>query len=184
MVLTRDKSQLLVIDVQERLAPAMSDSEATIAQCARLVQVAKLMDVPTTVSEQYSRGIGPTVPQVREACARDSAILEKIFFSCAREEAIGARIRELKAQGRAQLLVCGIESHVCVLQSAMDFAREGFEVFVAADATSSRASYSREMALPRMREAGISIVTVEMAAFEWLEKAGTADFRAGMALIK
>jgi nicotinamidase-related amidase len=113
-----------------------------------------------------------------------TCVLEKMSFSCMGDSAIAARLMELKAAGRRQILICGIEAHVCVLQSAIAAKAAGFDVFVAADATSSRASASKALALSRMSHAGVQIVSTEMAIFEWLAVAGTADFKALMPLVK
>lgn len=187
-------TQLLIIDVQERLLPAMAEPGAALANCIRLAQAASRLSLPITVSQQYPKGIGPTVEGLRRHLPNDAQTLDKMTFSCMRDEGLRTRIEQLASDGRDQVLVCGIEAHVCVLQTAIEIAQKGvaqkgvaqkdLHCFVAADATSSRAPASREAALARMRGAGVSIVTTEMAIFEWLGVAGTADFKALMPLVR
>lgn len=177
-------TQLLVIDVQERLLPAMAEAGAALANCILLAQAASRLSLPITLSQQYPKGIGPTVEDLRRHLPNDAQTLDKMTFSCMRDEALRTRIEQLASDGRDQVLVCGIETHVCVLQTAIEIAQEGLNCFVAADATSSRAPVSKEIALARMRDAGVSIVTTEMAIFEWLGVAGTPDFKALMPLVK
>ena len=181
MILSAPTSQLLIIDVQEKLAPAMSDAGPVIENSARLLTAARHFAMPLVVSEQYPGGIGPTVARLRDAAGEDARFFEKLAFSCGRDEAIAAH---LNAQKRRQIVIAGIEAHVCVLQSALDLKQAGYEVFVVVDAIASRQEASREAAQRRMEQAGVSCVTTEMAIFEWLGRAGTADFKALMPLIK
>ena len=181
MLLSALSSQLLIVDVQERLLPAMSAADTCLTNMVRLATSARHLGLPITISEQYPQGIGPTVPPIRAACEGAAETLTKITFSCAHDEKIAARITSL---GRRQLVICGIEAHICVLQSALAFAHAHFEVFVVADAIASRESASKEIALRRLEHAGVTPVTVEMAIFEWLGRAGTADFKTLQQLIK
>ncbi len=180
MLLERDRSLLFVVDVQERLLPAMHDGAGRVAAIGRLVEGARLLDVPVMASEQYPRGLGPTVPAVRERLG-EAPVFEKITFSCARD----ATIREaVLATGRRTLVLCGIEAHVCVLQTALDFVAEGLRVAVVEDAVDSRRPESRACALARLARAGVEVVNVEMVLFEWLERAGTDIFRAVSRLVR
>jgi nicotinamidase-related amidase len=180
MLLSALSSQLLIVDVQERLMPAMASAEPCLANILRLAKAARHLALPITVSEQYPHGLGPTLAPIRSACEGAAETLSKTTFSCGRDEAIAARI----ARGGRQLVICGIEAHVCVLQSALDFAARHCDVFVVADAVTSRETTSKEIALRRLEQAGIIPVTAEMAIFEWLGRAGTADFKALQQLIK
>ena len=173
MLMNAQSSCLLVVDVQERLAPAILDSERVIDNTSWLIKVAREVDVPVRVTEQYPQGIGPTVPSVR-ALVLDDELMEKIHFSCMESDAIR---RQLARLGRRQVIMTGTEAHVCVLQSALGLVREGYEVFVVADAVSSRRELDADVALERMRGEGIRIVTREMVAFEWLNRADTDLFR-------
>ena len=177
MLLSRDKSQLLIVDVQEKLLPAMSDPERVVERCVRLVRAARALEIPITFSEQYPSGIGPTVAPLREALGNYGAVIEKIEFSCLKNDALRDHLHELRRKGRPQVVIGGIEAHVCVTQTAIDLEDQGFEAFVVADATSSRAKSSRRLALARMLRSGVDIVDSEMVVFEWLGKAGTPEFK-------
>ncbi len=183
MLLDRGRSQLLVVDVQERLLPAMHEGAPMVENCAILMQAAHRLGIPVTISEQYRKGLGATVPRL-DALKGDAAVLEKMHFSCASDGAINTRVRTLASEGRAQLVICGIESHVCVLQSALGFAGGGLNVFVAVDAVTSRKPESVATAKARYAAERITLVTTEMAVFEWLHVAGTPEFKDLSKLIK
>ena len=172
MLMAAEAAQVLLVDVQERLLPAMANPQEVAANAALVLHAAQAMGVPVTVSEQYPKGLGPTVPALRQAAGGEP--IEKIEFSCLRNPALADRLRGL---GRRQLVVAGIEAHVCVLQTVADARAEGFEVFVVADATGSRKPESRERATARMAAAGAEIVTAEMVVFEWLGRADVPQFR-------
>ncbi len=182
-MLDKNRSQLLLIDVQERLLPAMKKAEKLAGRCAILLAAAHELEIPLTISEQYPRGLGASVAQISDA-GKEGIILEKLSFSCSRDENIRRRLDDLQKDGRDQLVIGGIEAHVCVLQSTLDLIDAGYRVFVVADAISSRKSASRKLAIARMREAGAIIINTEMAVFEWLERAGTAEFKVLSKLIK
>lgn len=183
-LIKRERAHLLVIDMQERLLPAMSGGEDALSHCARLVQAAAQLGLPITVSQQYPKGIGATVEALRQHLPNECVTLDKMAFSCMRDDALRQRIERVAAKGRDQVIVCGIEAHVCVLQTCIEITEAGLQCFVAADATASRAPASKEFALARMQAAGAMPVTTEMAIFEWLGVAGTPDFKALMPLVK
>lgn len=180
MLMKREDSQLLVVDVQERLLPVMADPDEVIGNCAILMQSARELGVPLLVSEQYPKGLGSTVEALHDL-ASPAEILPKLAFSCADDEEIAAALRSVR---RRQIVVCGIEAHVCVLQTALGLQRDGYDVFVAGDATSSRRAGNRDAAHRRLAQAGIGMVTTEMAVFEWLHHAGTPEFKTISKLIK
>ena len=184
MLLAHDKSQLLIIDVQEKLLPAMSDPERVVERCVRLVRAARALEIPITVSEQYPGGIGPTVAPLREALGNSGSVIEKIEFSCLKNEPLRERLHELRREGRQQVVMGGIEAHVCVTQTAIDLENQGFEAFVVADAVASRAKASRRLALARLLKTGVDVVDSEMVVFEWLGKAGTPEFKELLGLVK
>lgn len=187
MLIRRNDSLLLVIDIQEKLAPQIYDTETVTHNAVRLIEGARLLDVPTFVSEQYVKGLGPSVAAIREAgreiesSAVNPKFFEKTHFSCAAEPGV---IDLLRQAGRPQIIIAGSETHVCVLQSALGLLGAGFEVFLVADAASSRTPENRQAAINRMQTAGVGIVTTEMVLFEWLHKAGTDTFRTLLPLIK
>ncbi len=180
MLIDRQQSCLLVVDIQARLLPAMAQPQDVVRNAGILLRAARRLDVPMLVSEQYRRGLGTTVPELAAAIPAD-CVIEKQDFSCLGDAVFAERLRAL---GRTQAIVAGIEAHVCVLQTALDLAGAGFETFVVADATSSRSEHSRTAALERIRAGGIEVVTTEMVVFEWLKRAGTPEFKELSALIK
>jgi isochorismate hydrolase len=184
MILRRARSQLLLVDIQEKLAPAVAGLEALVAKVRMLAAAAKRLDIPITISEQYPKGLGPTLAAVREAAGNAGETFAKVHFSCIEDAALAARFASLRAAGRDQLVIAGMEAHVCVAQTALGAVREGYETFVAADAVSSRSISSKELALERLRAAGCGVIDAEMALFEWLEQAGTPEFRDLQQLIK
>lgn len=183
MLLSRERSQLLIVDVQEKLLPAMHESARLVERCAILLEAAATLGIPVTVSEQYRRGLGPTVERLHNVKG-DAPVLEKMHFSCARDQDIAARVGALAAAGRRQLLVAGIEAHVCVAQSALGFREQGLEVAVVADAVTSRHPDNVRLALDRFRANGVEVVSTEMALFEWLDVSGTPEFKSLSKLIK
>jgi nicotinamidase-related amidase len=171
-LLSRERAALVVVDVQEAFRTYASF--ASVAKsCAKLVQAARILGVPTLVSEQYPKGLGHTAPEVGLG---DEPRIEKSVFSAARAEGF-----DLK--GREQAVVCGIETHVCVSQTVHDLVERGVEVHVPADAVGSRHEVDYERGLERMERAGAVVTTVEAALFEWLERAGTPEFKAVQGLI-
>ena len=183
-ILDSTRSTLLLIDVQERLLPAMDDPAGVVSACAFLGQVAGQVGVPVVVTEQYPKGLGPTAPDLL-AVLEKPRIVQKTAFSAAREDKVMDRLRKLRSdKRREQIVIAGIEAHVCVLQTALDLRQAGFEVFVAADATSSRRIGSRDLALSRMAHANIVPVSTEMVAFEWVGDASAPSFKAVSALIR
>jgi nicotinamidase-related amidase len=142
------------------------------------LEAAKRLEIPVSVTEQYPKGLGPTVPSVQEALPPETVTLAKTTFSAARDPAIAERIAALRGSGLNQLVICGTEAHICVLQSALEFRNTGLDVFVVADAVSSRSNHSVAAACARLLHAGCHWVTTEMVAFEWMGEAATDDFRA------
>jgi isochorismate hydrolase len=159
----------------------MASPQAVEAGAARLMRAARRLGVPLLVSEQYPKGIGPTVPSLATLATPDET-LEKLSFSCAAEPAIRSRLALMGP--RRQAVLCGIEAHVCVLQSALGLIDAGWSVAVVEDAVSSRRAGDRDAGLRRLAAAGATIATAEMVLFEWLERAGTAEFRDLLKLIK
>jgi nicotinamidase-related amidase len=171
-LLNRDRAALVVIDVQEGFRPYESFAGVASA-CAKLVQAARILDVPRVVSEQYPKGLGHTAPEVG---LEDEPTIEKSVFSAARADGFDLG-------GRDQVVVCGIETHVCVSQTVHDLLERGIEVHVPADAVGSRHAIDYERGLERLERAGAVVTTVEAALFELLERAGTPEFKTVQKLI-
>lgn len=173
MLLNAEQSQLLVIDLQTKLAPAIDLSDEVERATIWMLQVAGLCQVPALATEHYPKGLGHSLPSILEWLPPD-AVLEKIYFSAWREAHIQQRLAQ---SGRRQVVVVGTETHVCVLQTVMDLLAAGYQVFVVTDAVGSRTAENKQLGLNRMQQAGAVLVSREMVAFEWLERAGTELFR-------
>jgi len=182
MLISRDISCLLVVDIQEKLLPAMQDPMLVVRNAAILMQAAARLGVPVVVSEQYPQGLGPTVAELQHLAPADS-ILAKTAFSCADDPGLRQKLADLK---RPQVIICGIEAHFCVLQTALGLTpgADKLSPVVVADATSSRTNANREAALARLRVDGVQIATTEMVVFEWLGRAGTPEFKELSRLIR
>ncbi|MBS4048821.1 MAG: hydrolase [Alphaproteobacteria bacterium] len=180
MLLSADQTLLIAIDIQERLLPAIHDGSRVQRNADILLQAANILQIPALLTEQYPKGLGRTVPQIRSA-AGDSPVLEKMHFSAWRDDAIRAHIETLH---RPSVVIAGVEAHVCVLQTALDMAGTGLGVTVVADAISSRHPDSMRVACDRMVAAGITLATTEMCLFEWLGTASHPAFKTLSALIK
>ncbi len=177
LLLDRHRSTLVVVDVQEAFATAVEGFDTLVSRAAILVQAARVLDVPVVVTEQYPRGLGSTVEPLLEHLDGVPR-LPKTVFSAARADGF-----EL-APARDQVVVCGIEAHVCVNQTVCDLTAAGRQVHVVADAVASRAAADRVVALEKMRRTGALQTSVEMAAFEWLQAAGGPEFKAIQGLVK
>jgi nicotinamidase-related amidase len=180
MLIRREQSLLLIVDIQEKLAPAINNADNVVANTIKLVHAAKHLNIPIIASEQYPKGLGRAVPALRELLPSDS-LVEKTHFSCMAEPGFSDLLRKAN---RIQIIVCGMEAHVCVLQTALDLQTSGFSAFVVADGVSSRRLESCEFGLERMRASGVTVVSTEMVLFEWIGQAGTVEFKALLPLIK
>ena len=176
MLLTAESAALLLIDLQERLMPAIYDGETVVARAVRLAEAARLLEVPIRATEQYPSGLGPTVPQL---AAYPQAILTKTTFSAAADPGFAAL---LPAGG--DVIVAGVEAHVCVLQTVLGLLPRGHRVLLVADAVGSRDPADRAAAIDRARQHGAEIVTSEMVLFEWLRDAQHPKFREVQKLLK
>jgi nicotinamidase-related amidase len=170
MVLTAEGAVLLLIDLQERLMPVIADHEVVVARAVRLAEAATLLGVPVRATEQNPAGLGPTVPPLS---GYPQAVLAKTTFSAAGEVGFAA----LLPAGSGDIVVAGVEAHVCVLQTVLDLLEAGRRVVWAADATGSRDPADRAAAIDRARRHGAEIVTSEMVLFEWLRDAKHPSFK-------
>jgi len=180
VLIDADLSTLLVIDIQAKLNPVMFDPDRAPAGAAKLLSAAHIMDVPVLVSEQYPNGLGATVDAL-QGLVPEGSVLEKTTFSCLSDDGFRESFEQLE---KSQAVLCGIEAHVCVLQTALELVARGCQVFVVADATASRTPENMDAALERIRAAGGHIVTVEMVLFEWLKHAARPEFKQISQLVK
>ncbi len=174
-----DTTALLVVDVQERLLPAIHEGEHVLEAICRMVAAAGVLEVPVVLTEQYPAGLGPTCPRLRE-CLREVRAIEKTRFSAC-VPAVASRLVEL---GRPHVIVVGIEAHVCVQQSVLDLLRMGYLPYLCADAVGSRRPLDRDTAIGRMRRAGAVVTTTESVIFELTHEAGTDLFKRVLKIVK
>ncbi len=176
--LNRERSLLLVVDVQDRINGVMADQQH-VARLEVLVAAAEVLNIPVVTTEQYPKGLGPTLVALTKVI--QSPALEKLTFSCARDPQIMA---DLDAAGRTQIVVTGIESHVCVLQTALDLQERQLTVHVPHDAVNSRRRKDKRWALDRMAAAGATITSTESVLFEWLGRCDTPEFKTVSKMLK
>ena len=176
-------SILTVIDLQQRLGGAMPAKvlNRVIFNSILLSQAAGLLDIPVLKTEQYPRGLGPTLPDVIEALPESTTAFEKMAFSCCGADGFLATVDQLQ---RRQLILVGMEAHVCITQTAIDLKNAGLEVFVVEDAICSRRLENYQNALDRLRQLAITVVTAESVVFEWIEAADHAHFKAIQKLLR
>jgi nicotinamidase-related amidase len=177
-MMNADDTALVVIDVQEKLIPLLADHKRIVWNIGRLLAAAEIEGVPALATEQYPQGLGPTVA---ELAARLPAPPAKVEFSCG---ACGELFAPLLERGIFRLLLCGIETHVCIQQSALDLLAAGFRVYIAVDAVGARRQIDHTTALARLEASGATLTTTEAAVFEWRRAAGTPQFKQLSQLIK
>jgi nicotinamidase-related amidase len=181
LALDRNTAALLVVDVQERLGAAMDPArfERSLKNTEILVESAKTLGLPILVTEQYPKGLGPTVRSIRQALSSEPTA--KVAFSCI---AVDDVARRLKESGRTQVIVAGMETHVCVFQTVRDLLAEGYVPFVPRDAVLSRTTENQETGLSLMRDAGATVTSTETVVFDLLGAAGTPEFKKLSPLVK
>ena len=177
------ESLLLCVDVKERLCAAMpKDALAQLVQNAtRLLKGAQILGIPVVVSEQYRRGLGGTIPELASLIPAGSSNLEKLEFSAWAAPALAAAIAET---GRSQIIVIGMETHICVYQTVRDLAHVGYKVHIPHDAVCSRYPENARVGLVLAERAGGVVTSTETVLFDWLHRAGSADFKAISALVR
>lgn len=169
---------LLVVDVQERLMTKIPDAAALVRNIAFLIDAARLLGLPVLATEQYPRGLGPTVPELARRLPERP---DKVGFSCC---AIPSVVETLHRQARPKVVLAGIEAHVCVLQTGLDLLDQSFRVYLPADAVASRYAIDQDMALRRLESAGAILTTCETAVFEWVGGANHPQFKAVSNLVQ
>lgn len=176
MLMKAEQSTLLLVDVQARLMPAISQGMEVVERCTLLATIAGLLEVPVIATEQVPDKLGPNVESVRELCHHT---VSKYHFDACPDGLIDAL-----PEGRQHIVIGGCETHVCMLQTALSLLDAGYKVWVVADATGSRNDFDRDVALDRLHQSGGRIVTTEMVAFEWMVDCRHPRFRDVQALIK
>lgn len=177
-LLSRDESRLLVIDVQEKFVPHLTDGPRLVANCRLLIEGARLLGVPLSVSEQNPTKLGVTVQELGDLLPAARVKMRFSSAECLLEELTAS------ASPKPQIVICGIETHVCVMQTALDLLAWGWDVYVVADAVQSRFETDRAIALQRLSAAGATLVSTESVLFEWCETAEAAEFREVSRLVK
>lgn len=180
MIIQANRSVLLLVDLQSKLAPAVANADTCLDHCRLLLSAARRLDVPIRATEHFPASIGPTVEVLRGRLVPEE-VFAKTHFDASAEPGF---TDNLKVLNRPTIVVAGMEAHVCVLQTVLGLKSRGFEPVLVADATSSRVSTSHELAISRMRHHGVDIVSTEMVTFEWLRVGGTPAFKALLPLIK
>ncbi|MGB7291859.1 MAG: hydrolase [Thermodesulfobacteriota bacterium] len=179
----RENVSLVVIDMQERLMNAIPEEkrESTIKNAALLIEAAKTFEMPITLTEQYPRGLGPTIPEIKDCVGDGFKPIEKVVFSCARSPEFRSAI---EGTHKREALICGIETHVCVLQTVIDMINDGYVLYVPADAVASRKDLDWEKGISLIEKAGAVVGTTETFVFQLLERAGTEEFKRISKLLK
>jgi len=172
--LNKSKTALLIIDIQDRLAAIMKQKEAVVTNCLHLIELSKMFNMPIVVTEQYPKGLGQTVEEIRKALPIYQPI-EKLTFSCCDEPSF---INEIKNLNKKNIILTGMETHICILQTCIGLLENGFNVHLVKDAVCSRSKENWKTAYEFMRDAGAVITCTETVLFQLLKIAGTEEFKA------
>jgi nicotinamidase-related amidase len=179
-LLVSEKTALLIIDMQERIIPVINDYDSVVENTVKLIKGIKVLGLPIFYTEQYPKGLGPTIKIIKDELQEIEPV-EKMSFSCS---GAGNLFEILKNKQLSQICVCGIEAHVCVQQTVLDLLENGLQVNVAADAVSSRKLKDYEIALTRMRHHGVEVTTSEAMLFELMKVCGTDIFKQISKIVK
>ncbi len=171
--LHKDDTALAIVDIQEKLATVMKVRDEVVKNCLHLIELARVLHLPTVITEQYPKGLGPTVEEIRGALP-DHKPIEKLTFSCCEEPRFLEEIRALK---KRNIVLTGMETHICVLQTCLGLLKEGFHVHVVSDAVCSRTKMNWKTGLHFMRDAGAVVTSTETVLFQLLNVAGTEEFK-------
>lgn len=176
MKFSAKQSTLIFIDLQGRLMPSIHEGDKVLQQCIRIAKIAKILAVPIIGTEQSPQSLGHNVSEIAQYC--QSTISKEHFDGC--QDGLADSI----SKNRAQIMIAGCETHVCVMQTALGLLHQNFQVSILVDAVGSRKSLDRDIALHRLGSSGATLVTVEMLAFEWLATARNSSFKEVLELIK
>lgn len=178
----KESSQIIVVDIQQKLAPHLADAQAMIEASTMILQGAQLFDIPITIAEQYPQGLGESVAQILPF--KKQNVFSKTSFSCFGDDALSTALLKKKSEGRNTLIVVGCEAHVCVLQTVIDALEHHFRVAVISDAVASRKLADKELAEKRLSLAGAEYLSSEMLLFEWTQSKQALQFKQISALVK
>lgn len=179
-LLNRNKTALIIIDIQERLARVMNKRETVVGNTVKLIRGFKILNAPVFYTEQYPKGLGGTDPAILQHLDFIEPFVKAGFSVCSSEEFL----QKINMTGVNQLVLAGMETHVCVLQSALDFLQAGFQVYVAADCVCSRKEFDYATALKRLTQKGVTITSTETVLFELMQEAGSDKFKSISQIIK
>jgi nicotinamidase-related amidase len=180
--LVAEQCTLVVVDIQEKLLPPIFQKEQLVRNAQLLIRLAEIVKIAAVVTTQYAKGLGNTVPEVASLLPQAQPI-DKLSFSCFGSDVFCSTLRRIPGQ-RTTVLICGMEAHICVTQTALAALREGYLVHIASDAVSSRTEWNRNVGLERMRSAGAVISSTEMIIYELLRSSGTAAFKSMLQYLK
>ena len=184
MRIKRDQTAALFVDIQERLIPAMAEGEEVVRRSVMLLEGLKILGIPAVFLRQYPKGLGDIVPELREAAGEDVVPFDKLAYSAMQDETIAAEFERLRAQGIKNVIVAGVESHVCVLQSCVDLVAAEFRPVLVVDCVSSRNAFDKKIALKRAVQENVLVTTTEAILFELCVVAGTDEFKAISKLVR
>jgi len=180
--LEAEQGALIVVDIQDRLLPPIWEKDRLVRNSQMLIRMAGILKIPAIVTTQYAKGLGGTVPEI-SSLLPDSAPIDKLMFSCFGSDVFCSMLKRMPGQ-RTTVLLCGMETHICVMQTALAALREGYVVHVASDAVSSRVEWNWRVGLDRMRAAGAVISSTEMMMYELLRSSGSPAFREMLPYLK
>jgi nicotinamidase-related amidase len=178
-IINKEKTVFILVDVQDKFVPIINDVDKLISNSNILIKASEILKIPLIVTEQYPKGLGHTSEKIN--LPKKKHLIEKISFSCFESEGFVKKIKELKVDS---IVLFGVEAHVCVLKTALDALKNNFDVYVVVDAISSRTFDNKSIAIERMRQSGVFIVSTEMVLFQLLDKAGTEEFKSISNLVK
>mgnify|MGYP000850297595 CR=1 FL=1 len=179
-VATREESLLLIIDIQRAMLPVIPAWERVAREAVRLIRAAPVAEVPILVTEQYPEGLGGTIPEVLREIPAPSVFRKEAFSACLEADFLPL----IRGFGRPRIVVAGMETHVCVLQTALDLIAAGYQVHLAADAVASRTAENRDIAIQLLRQAGAVVTSAETVIFQWARRSNTDRFRRMLPIVK
>ncbi|MCP4727707.1 MAG: hydrolase [bacterium] len=180
MVFSKENTLIVIVDIQDKLADLMYGKDRVIRNVSKLIKVSRILNIPVVVTEQYPQGLGKTVPEIKKLL-RTAEPIEKVSFSCGGSEDF---LMALEALDRPNIVLTGMETHICVLQTALDLINKGYIVGIVQDAVCSYKENDMGIAMTRMQREGVYQLTTEMIIYEFLEKAGTEEFKALLPVLK